>query len=249
MSRAHRMPAVLGAMARAAALVVAALLVAGSLAARPARAQQAAKPARTRAARSCRVDTSGRWYRQQRAWADDSERRWSDDSLRRALLGAAGLDAATPDARALLGYELVDDARAAVADTGLAARMLDSLRALARNRQAPWPTRSVVGAAGVHAVWLLVASDSALSRTALHRMMEAGPDESPPAAVATLEDRLRVRGGRKQIYGTQLIRSTTGEIEPAPLEDPPRVDLRREGAGLPPIEQALCAARAPPGRR
>jgi hypothetical protein len=100
----------------------------------------------------------------------------------------------------------------------------------------------------VRAVWLLVAADTALSRTALHRMMEAGPDESPPAAVATLEDRLRLGAGRKQIYGTQLLRAPDGALVPAPLEDPERVELRRDAAGLPPLAQAVCAVRAPPSR-
>jgi hypothetical protein len=75
-------------------------------------------------------------------------------------------------------------------------------------------------------------------------MMEAGPEESPPAAVAMLEDRLRVRAGRKQLYGTQLVRGASGELEPAPMEDPKHVELRRDAAGLPPMQQSLCAARA-----
>ena len=115
--------------------------------------------------------------------------------------------------------------------------------ALARVRQAPWPTRSVVGPAGVRAVWLVAARDTALARTTLHRMMEAGPDESPPAAVATLEDRLRIAAGRKQLYGTQLVRAADGTLTTAPLEDSAHVDLRRDAAGLPPLAQALCAAR------
>ena len=54
-------------------------------------------------------------------------------------------------------------------------------------------------------MWLLASRGSALAPVALHRMMEAGPEESPPAAVAVLEDRLRIANGRKQIYATQLV--------------------------------------------
>ena len=108
-----------------------------------------------------------------------------------------------------------------------------------------WPTKSVVGAEGVWAVWVLAAQDTLLARAALHRMMEAGPEESPPAAVAMLEDRLRVASGRKQIYGTQLVKAADGKLEPAPLEDPKHVDLRRDAAGLPPLAQSLCAATRP----
>ena len=234
------------------------LLLALVVAARPAAAQRVTKEPPARAARSggtrggasrrCRLDTASAWYRGQRAWADESRHDWSDEPLRAALLRAAGVDPAAGDA--LPGFELVGQPGAlpAGADAAEQARMLDTLRALARNRQARWPTRSVVGASGVRAVWLLVAADSALSRTALHRMMEAGPDESPPAAVATLEDRLRVAAGRKQIYGTQFVLAPDGTPQLAPLEDPPHVDLRRDGAGLPPLAASICAARAPPRR-
>ncbi len=213
----------------------------------PAAAQGATRAA-GQVARACGRDTTGAWYRRQRAWADESRHDWSDDALRSALLDAAGLGASSA-VGALPGFEVVGEQLTATgADSGPRTRLLDSLRALARNRQAPWPTRSVVGAAGVRAVWLLVARDTALSRTALHRMMEAGPDESPPAAVATLEDRLRIGAGRKQIYGTQLSRAADGTLALAPLEDREHVDLRREAAGLPPLGQTLCAARALGGR-
>lgn len=54
------------------------------------------------------------------------------------------------------------------------------------------------------------------ARVALHRMMEAGPEESPRAA--------------------------DGKVEPAPLEDLKHVDLRRDAAGLPPLAQSICIA-------
>jgi hypothetical protein len=185
------------------------------------------------------LDTTAAWYRKQAAWADDSRGGWSNDSLRTALLRAARIDARAK-AMPFGGFEIVDaGAGTAAADSAA----LSYLRGLARTRGSAWPTRSVVGAAGVRAVWLLVGTDSALARTALHRMMEAGPDESPPAAVATLEDRLRVQTGRKQLYGTQLRRAANGTLEPLPIEDPKHVDLRRDAAGLPPLARALCSAR------
>jgi hypothetical protein len=91
-------------------------------------------------------------------------------------------------------------------------------------------------------VFLLVALDTGLARTALHRMMEAGPVESPAADVAALEDRLRLGWGRKQIYGTQFRVNASGKIELAPMEDSAHADLRREGAGLPPFKLGLCLA-------
>ena len=203
----------------------------------------AAAPAAAQAtgARCAAIDTSAAWYTKQRQWADDSRRAWSNDSLRTALVHAAGLDAnPSAGAGALLGYEIVGTTPATPNADASAA--IAALRALAGARASTWPTKSVVGAQGVRAVWMLAAQDSTLARSALHRMMEAGPEESPPAAVAILEDRLRIAAGRKQIYGTQLVRSADGKLEPAPLEDPKHVDLRRDAAGLPPFAQAICAA-------
>ena len=93
----------------------------------------------------------------------------------------------------------------------------------------------------MRALWLLAARDTSLERAVLHRMMEAGPDESLPADVATMEDRVRVHAGRKQLYGTQL-RRMPGRATPVPypIEDPAHVDLRRDAAGLPPLKQAIC---------
>ena len=189
------------------------------------------------------LDTSAGWYRKQHAWTNDTRHDWSNDSLRVALIRAAGLDTQT-SGTALLGYEVAGTApnETALADS----TALVYLRGLTRSRGTPWPTRSVVGAAGVRAVWVLVGRDSALSRVALHRMMEAGPDESLPAAVAMLEDRLRVLNGRKQLYGTQVARKADGTLEPLPIEDPKHVDLRRDAAGLAPLAQMTCALR--PGR-
>lgn len=214
-----------------------------ALAATPTLAQRPTAKAKGAPAAHCAVDTTAEWFRKQRAWSDESRHDWSNDGLRAALLSATGIGSAA-DAGALPGFEIVGEAGPIGGEAAAQARMLDSLRTLAKNRQSPWPVRSVVGPAGVRAVWLLSARDSILARTVLHRMMEAGPDESPPAAVATLEDRLRLQQGRKQIYGTQLVRTANGGLEPAPMEDPARVDLRRDAAGLPPLAQALCAARA-----
>ncbi len=197
--------------------------------------------AQSSAGRCAPLDTTAKWYAKQGQWADDSKHTWSNDSLRMALIHAAGLDT-DPNAGvgALLGYEIVGTTPAA--PQGDAVEAIATLRGLAQTRGSTWPTKSVVGAQGVRAVWLLASRDSALARVALHRMMEAGPDESPPAAVAVLEDRLRIANGRKQIYATQLVRSADGKLEPAPIEDPKHVDLRRDAAGLPPLAQAICAA-------
>jgi hypothetical protein len=75
---------------------------------------------------------------------------------------------------------------------------------------------------------------------ALRRMMEAGPDESPAADVATLEDQLRLGWGRKQLYGTQFQVDANGKATLRPMEDSAHADLRREEAGLPPFKLGQC---------
>ena len=48
-------------------------------------------------------------------------------------------------------------------------------------------------------------------------MMEAGLGESFEADVAVLEDRVRVRAGRGQLYGTALVENA-GRVAPARME-------------------------------
>jgi hypothetical protein len=190
------------------------------------------------------LDTSAEWYRRQREWLTESRSAsgaaWTNDSLRAVLLAAAGIDPSRPLAVQLGGVSTDDTSAVATdaVDTALA-----QLRQLARDRQSPWPTRSVVGAAGVRATWRLVQRDTALQRTALHRMMEAGPEESLAAGVAVLDDRVRMQSGRKQLYGTQL-RRVGATLVAGITEDSAHVDMRRDAAGLPPLRVALCAAAA-----
>jgi len=191
-----------------------------------------------RAARSCAVpDTSAEWAKRQREWLADARHDWSDDAFRGALLTAAGMDAS--HAMPLqLGAQRETGVMPATVDTTMLAR----LRTLAGTRGSTWPTRGIVGAAGVRAVWVLAQTDTALQRTVLHRMMESGPDEALAADVGVLEDRVRLQSGRKQLYGSQL-RTIDGKLVPAPIEDSAHVDMRRDAAGLPSLRQAICVAR------
>ena len=190
-----------------------------------------------RAARRCTPpDTTAAWFQQQRRWLSDEKHDWSDDEFRNALLSASGL-MATP-LTTQLGVQRMDEPSVVASDTAVLSR----LRTLAGTRGSTWPSRSVVGASGVRALWMLAQRDTALQRVALHRMMEAGPDEAFPADVAVLEDRVRLQSGRKQLYGSQL-RMMNGRLVPAPIEDSAHVDMRRDAAGLPPLRQAICSLR------
>jgi hypothetical protein len=57
------------------------------------------------------------------------------------------------------------------------------------------------------------------------------------ASLALLEDRVALRQGGKQIYGSQISRDDkTGKYYVMPLEDPDNVDKRRQQVGLGPIK-------------
>jgi hypothetical protein len=196
-------------------------------------------PASAQKAKLCKVDSGAAWFVKQREWFDDSRHSWSDDTLRTKLLRAAGLENVR-QATAQMGWEIEDGAAPAPLTPDENA-IVTQLRTLASTRGAVWPTKSVAGALGTRAVWLLAHRDTALARAALKRMMEAGPEESNAADVATLEDRLRLQSGRKQIYGTQF-RFGSGKLMLAPMEDSAHVDLRREAAGLPAFKTSACLA-------
>jgi hypothetical protein len=188
---------------------------------------------------SCRLDTNATWFKRQRTWFDEAGQKWSNDTLRASLLRATGLSPSAPVA-VQWGWAITDQAPTGA---GGDSAMIAALLTLARTRGSPWPTRSAVGAVGTHAVAMLALRDTSLGRVAVRRMMEAGPDESPAADVAMLEDKLRLLAGRKQIYGTQFQRTDKGLVL-APMEDSAHVDLRREDAGLPPFIVSACLARA-----
>lgn len=222
-------------MTRAAAMLAACVLATAH--------DVAAQRAPRAADRACaRIDTTAEWYRAQRQAADDSKHDWTNDSLRTELLALVP-EAATWTPQ--LGWQTLDATHAATAtkDSARLASLTTMLTAMAKKRE--WPTRSAVGAAGVHALVVMAERDTTLANMALHRMMEAGPDESSPVDVAMLEDRTRVRAGRKQLYGTVLKPAASGaKPESAPMEDAEHVDLRRDAAGMPPLKVALCAARS-----
>lgn len=195
--------------------------------------------ARAQQTSACKWSRKDAWVKRQAEFFDDSKHKWSNDSLRGALLSAAGLNVPLKGP-VNEGYEIVG--RDTPVGQGADA-MIEQLKALAAQRGSTWPTKSVVGAAGVHAVYILAQRDTALGRAALHRMMEAGPAESRAVDVAVFEDHMRLVWGRKQLYGTQFRVDEKGSVVLAPMEDSAHADMRREDAGLPPWRLGMCLAR------
>jgi len=196
--------------------------------------------AQNTAASTCRIDTTGAWYAKQRAFLDESKHDWTNDSLRTTLLSTTGTSTTTR-LPLQLGVHVLgrDTVPASAGDTQT---LIAQLRSTPRG--GTWPLRSVVGPAGTRAMHALGQRDSTCAPMVMHRMMEAGESESLGADVATLEDQVRLAAGRKQLFGTQFRADATGQLVLAPMEDSAHADMRREGAGLPPLGLSLCVARS-----
>ena len=103
-----------------------------------------------------------------------------------------------------------------------------------------WPGQSELGEKAVTAAFLVLQhADLALQLKFLPLLREAAAKhELKPSRLAMLEDRIAVRTGKPQIYGTQLARDPkTGFLDFSPIADEANVDKRRESVGLEPIAE------------
>ena len=177
-----------------------------------------------------------------------------------ALLGAGGWLAPAPLAaqvtpadsslqRDLLRLAAEDDAeratlRAAVLreDFAILRRFLaaDSLRSEWLKvvvAERGWPSRAAVGAAGVQAAWSLLqhSSDVAFQARLLPDVERAaGRGELSPAEVAMLTDRVLVKTGRPQRYGTSFT-ERAGRLVADSIADRAGLEARRAAKGMPPM--------------
>jgi hypothetical protein len=101
-----------------------------------------------------------------------------------------------------------------------------------------WPSPAMVGAeASAGAFLVLQHADVATQERHLPLLREAAArGEVPASHLATMEDRVLMRRGHKQRYGTQLHTDpATGRRALWPVEDEAGVDARRAAVGLPPL--------------
>jgi hypothetical protein len=102
-----------------------------------------------------------------------------------------------------------------------------------------WLTYSDVGLDGTDAAWLLVQhadADPTFQRRCLDLMTSIPRNEVSQQNLAYLTDRVLLKEGKNQIYGTQFV-IRDGEWVPLNLEDKENVDARRAEAGLPPLDE------------
>ena len=105
-----------------------------------------------------------------------------------------------------------------------------------------WPTSAQVGKEAVESAFLIVqhaTEDTAFMRSMLPYIKESyRRGDLDGNAVAMLTDRVEVKAGRPQIYGTQLSLHD-GHWQLDPLVDSARVDERRATMGMKPLSVYL----------
>lgn len=110
-----------------------------------------------------------------------------------------------------------------------------------------WPGKSLVGMDGANAAWLLVQHadrDLAFQKECLALMRAMPSGEIEPKNVAYLTDRTLTAEKQQQLYGTQLVPTPEGDLQPLPIEDEAKIDERRASMGLEPLKDYLARARS-----
>ena len=106
-----------------------------------------------------------------------------------------------------------------------------------------WPTIDLVGKDGVDAAFLLLKNSSSFEiQTDLMPVIIAAVKKGqiPRASFAGYLDRLRLSGGLKQLFGTQVT-VADGFLVLYPIESEAYVDARRKQYDLPPLVEYLRA--------
>jgi Family of unknown function (DUF6624) len=111
-------------------------------------------------------------------------------------------------------------------------------------RQHGWPSPELVGSDGVHAAFLLVQHADPTFQNEMLPLVEKAYKSGGLSgqSYALLMDRVLVREGKPQVYGTQakpFEEWKDGEAAAMPIEDAANVDKRRAEVGLPPLSEYL----------
>lgn len=105
-----------------------------------------------------------------------------------------------------------------------------------------WLGANIVGEQGNSTLFLVIQhADMNTQLKYLPMMRKAVAKGNADASdLALLEDRVALKQGKKQIYGSQIEKNTeTGELYVLPIKEPEKVNQRREKVGLMPIEEYL----------
>ena len=173
------------------------------------------------------------------AAADRAAARPQDEGLRRELLRRVKADQAVRldlmrKMQAGRPPDSLDLARMLAIDTANTAWLKGVIAACG------WPGRSLVGADGASAAFLLVQHadrDTAFQARVLPLLEQAySKGDVEGQQVALLTDRLAVARGAPQVYGSQAD-ITAGRVVLKPIRDSAHVDVRRARMGLRPLAE------------
>jgi hypothetical protein len=171
---------------------------------------------------------AGKWMEMGAAWSAEVPGSWTNDSLRRVLIAIGDSD------QAVRQGPFADSMKSQAWTRRMAVRdSIDLLHLKAIVAQFGWPSKSMVGAKGEEAAFVV----------AQHNL-----SYQPKAIRLMKEDRMLTVSGRPQRYATQLKPPAGGVSEFYPIDSVGRVEARRAAVGLPPMSVYLCMMRGLTGR-
>lgn len=107
-------------------------------------------------------------------------------------------------------------------------------------KQYGYPSANKYGVEFSRKSWLLVQHSPDLKFMKTYLQLMKKENEQPlNEEYAFLTDRIRMRLGKKQIYGTQVTSTNNSPYTSYPIINPKEVNKRREKIGLEPIEQYM----------
>jgi hypothetical protein len=110
-----------------------------------------------------------------------------------------------------------------------------------------FPTEAQVGPEGIEAAMLLIQhsdADPDFQQSVLASLQPRAGKDISGDAFAMLEDRVSVRQGHPQRYGSQLGFEDGHLVPERPIDDLKDVDKRREAVGLMPLRSYICMVGA-----
>ena len=142
---------------------------------------------------------------------------------------------------------MAHQAAAALRDRGRAQDAAHAARLAEIIDEHGWPGTSLVGEKGRNGAFMVLQhSDPETQKRYLTALRDATANgEMPTTALPLLEDRILVRDGKPQIYGTQITRGPDGAPTPWQIADEEHVDERRAAVGLEPLATYLERFRPP----
>ncbi|MBK9980883.1 MAG: hypothetical protein IPP15_00420 [Saprospiraceae bacterium] len=102
-----------------------------------------------------------------------------------------------------------------------------------------WPGKSFISATGNYTIFLVIQHADLATQEKYFPLFQKSVDDGESRAMdmAYLQDRILMRQGKKQVYGSQVVVNKAGSLEFYPIEDEKNVNLRRKNVGLGPMEE------------